>query len=84
VAISGVSFGQAEREEWQSPGQIMDAVGVKPGMRIGEAGAGRGYFTFPLARRVGPGGVVFANDISTSSLDVPDSGAHGLSSRRSN
>ena len=39
-------------------------------MRVGEAGAGEGYFTFPLARRVGPGGVVFANDISTSSLDV--------------
>lgn len=39
-------------------------------MRVGEAGAGRGYFTLPLARRVGAGGVVYANDISTSSLDV--------------
>ena len=48
----------------------MDAIGVRPGMRVGEAGAGRGYFTFPLARRVGGRGVVFANDISTASLDV--------------
>ena len=48
----------------------MDAIGVEPGMRVGEAGAGTGYFTFPLARRVGPDGIVFANDISTSSLDV--------------
>jgi ubiquinone/menaquinone biosynthesis C-methylase UbiE len=70
LATSNVSFGQADRETWQPPEKIMDAVGVKPGMRIGEAGAGRGYFTFPLARRVGPEGVVFANDISTSSLDV--------------
>ena len=64
------AFGQADRETWQPPEKIMDAVGVKPGMKIGEAGAGRGYFTFPLSGRVGAGGVVFANDISTSSLDT--------------
>jgi ubiquinone/menaquinone biosynthesis C-methylase UbiE len=61
---------QAGRETWQPPEKILDAIGVKPGMRVGEAGAGEGYFTFPLARRVGPRGLVFANDISTSSLDV--------------
>jgi len=66
----GVSFGQADRETWQPPEKIMDAIGVEPGMRVGEAGAGTGYFTFPLAHRVGPEGIVFANDISTSSLDV--------------
>jgi ubiquinone/menaquinone biosynthesis C-methylase UbiE len=70
VITHGVSFGQADRETWQPPGKIMDAIGVEPGMRIGEAGAGTGYFTFPLARRVGSKGTVFANDISTSSLDV--------------
>ena len=63
-------FGQVDRETWQPPEKIMDAIGVKAGMRIGEAGAGKGYFTFPLARRVGPEGVVYANDILTSSLDV--------------
>lgn len=70
MTLAGTSFGQADRETWQPPEEIMDAVGVEPGMRIGEAGAGKGYFTIPLARRVGPEGVVFANDISTSSLDV--------------
>jgi ankyrin repeat protein/predicted methyltransferase len=70
VAAPAPCLGQGARETWQPPEKIMDAIGVKPGMRIGEAGAGRGYFTFPLARRVGPGGVVFANDISTSSLDA--------------
>jgi ubiquinone/menaquinone biosynthesis C-methylase UbiE len=63
-------FGQMARESWQPPEKILDAIGVRPGMRVGEAGAGQGYFTFPLARRVGPDGIVFANDISTSSLDV--------------
>jgi ubiquinone/menaquinone biosynthesis C-methylase UbiE len=70
VAAPAPCCGQADRETWQPPEEIMDAIGVKPGMRVGEAGAGRGYFTFPLARRVGARGVVFANDISTSSLDV--------------
>ena len=70
VIAHGVSIAQADRETWQPPEKIMDAIGVEPGMRIGEAGAGTGYFTFPLARRVGPDGIVFANDISTSSLDV--------------
>ena len=70
VATSFTTFGQADRETWQPPEKIMDAIGVEPKMRIGEAGAGTGYFTFPLAGRVGPDGIVYANDISTSSLDV--------------
>ena len=48
--------------------KAMDAIGVAPGMVIGEAGAGEGYFTLPMARRVGPAGIVYANDISTRAL----------------
>jgi ubiquinone/menaquinone biosynthesis C-methylase UbiE len=58
------------RESWQPPDKIMDAIGVEPGMKIGEAGAGSGYMTFPLAERVGADGIVYANDISSSSLQV--------------
>ena len=65
---SHLVWGQYDRETWQPPEQIMDSIGVKPGMIIGEAGAGQGYFTFYLARRVGEKGKVFANDISKSSL----------------
>jgi ubiquinone/menaquinone biosynthesis C-methylase UbiE len=57
------------RDKWQQPEKIMDAVGLKPGMRVGEAGAGAGYFTFKLAERVGAEGVVFANDIDTTALN---------------
>lgn len=66
---SHLLWGQYDRETWQPPEQIMDSIGVKPGMIIGEAGAGRGYFTFYLASRVGVKGKVYANDISNSSLD---------------
>jgi ubiquinone/menaquinone biosynthesis C-methylase UbiE len=62
-------IGQTRREEWQPPGKIMDAIGVKPGMVIGEPGAGAGYMTFYLAERVGKQGKVYANDISRSALD---------------
>jgi ubiquinone/menaquinone biosynthesis C-methylase UbiE len=49
--------------------RAMDAVGVAPGMIVAEAGAGDGYFTLPMARRVGAAGAVYANDISRRSLD---------------
>jgi ubiquinone/menaquinone biosynthesis C-methylase UbiE len=50
------------------PERVMDAIGVRPGMVIGEPGAGRGYFTFKLARRVGDAGKVYANDIDAGAL----------------
>jgi len=52
----------------QPPDKVMDAIGVKPGMVIGELGAGRGRYTVHLARRVGPTGKVYANDIDAGAL----------------
>jgi ubiquinone/menaquinone biosynthesis C-methylase UbiE len=69
------SLGQTPREEWQPPDKIMDAIGVKPGMVIGEPGAGSGYMTFYLAERVGKEGKIYANDISRSALDELESRA---------
>jgi len=43
--------------------RLLDIGGVKPGMVVGEVGAGDGYLTFHLAARVGPSGKVYANDI---------------------
>ncbi len=56
------------RDTWQQPEKVMEVIGVKPGMVIGEPGAGRGYFTLKLARKVGPTGKIYANDIVESSL----------------
>ena len=57
------------RDKWHQPEKVMDLVGVKPGMVIGEVGAGHGYFTFKLSQRVGESGKVYANDISKSALN---------------
>jgi ubiquinone/menaquinone biosynthesis C-methylase UbiE len=51
------------------PERVMDLIGIRPGMVVGEAGAGRGYFTLKLARRVGPTGRVYANDIDGIALE---------------
>ena len=59
----------AGRDAQLQPERVMDAIGIRPGMVIGEAGAGRGYFTFKLARRVGETGKVYANDIDRSALN---------------
>jgi ubiquinone/menaquinone biosynthesis C-methylase UbiE len=69
AAISLSNDRDADREIWQPPQEIMDAVGVTEGMKIGEAGAGEGYLTFHLANRVGDHGIVYANEISESDLE---------------
>ncbi len=56
------------RDSYHQPDKVMDVVGVKPGMVIGEVGAGHGYFTFHLSRRVGVSGKIYANDIATRAL----------------
>jgi ubiquinone/menaquinone biosynthesis C-methylase UbiE len=52
-----------DREEWQQPERIMDALGIADGARVADVGAGSGWFTVRLARRVGPNGRVYAADI---------------------
>jgi ubiquinone/menaquinone biosynthesis C-methylase UbiE len=58
------------RDQNDKPEILMDIAGVKPGMIIGEAGAGRGYLTFFLSRRVGENGKIYANDIDKRDLQA--------------
>lgn len=57
---------------YQPPEQVMDSLGVKPGMVIAEIGAGRGRYVVHMARRVGKAGKIYANDIDKKSLDYLD------------
>ena len=71
AAAEAASYSQPDqegRDQWQQPEKVMDVVGIQPGMTIGEVGAGHGYFTFKLSRRVGPGGKIYANDIDRDAL----------------
>ncbi len=53
IATAGeAQFRNPSRDSSEQPEKVMEATGVKPGMVIGEIGAGRGYFTFWLSRGV--------------------------------
>jgi len=68
LCLSAGLLARDVRDKWHQPDRVMDVTGASPGMRIGEIGAGRGYFTFHLARRGGEAGKVYANDIWRSVL----------------
>lgn len=59
---------RSERELEELPETALDAIGLKPGMAVADVGAGVGYFTLRLARRVGPAGKVYANDVQPEML----------------
>ena len=59
-----------DRETWQKPEQIMDALAIADGSVVADIGAGAGWFTIRLARRVGPNGVVYAQDIQPQMLEA--------------
>ena len=59
-----------DRAAWQKPDQIMDALGIADGSTVADIGAGAGWFTIQLARRVGPNGVVYAQDVQRQMLEA--------------
>jgi SAM-dependent methyltransferase len=59
---------RSEREMEEHPDAALDAIGIKPGMVVADVGAGTGYMTLRMARRVGPSGKVYANDVQPEML----------------
>jgi ubiquinone/menaquinone biosynthesis C-methylase UbiE len=59
-----------ERAKEEQPAKLMKALALKPGAVVADIGAGSGYFTFRLARAVGPRGKVYAVDIQKEMLAI--------------
>ena len=59
-----------DREAWQKPDEIMDALGIADGALVADVGPGAGWFTIRLARRVGPNGRVYATDVQPQMLEA--------------
>jgi len=59
-----------DREDWQKPDLIMDALRIAEGSIVADLGAGGGWFSVRLARRVGPRGRVYAEDIQLQMIDA--------------
>ena len=61
-------FETESREVFAQRNAIVKALGLEPGMAVGDIGAGTGLFTRLIAEQVGPKGKVYAVDIAPSFL----------------
>lgn len=59
-----------DRDAWQKPDQVMDALLIADGSAVADLGAGGGWFTVRLARRVGPNGLVYAVDVQKQMIEA--------------
>lgn len=57
-----------EREREEEPEKMLDALKIKPGSTVADVGAGVGYTSLRLSKRVGPRGKVLATDIQPEML----------------
>jgi len=59
-----------DRDAWQNPDAVMDALGIGEGSIVADLGAGGGWFTVRLSYRVRPNGWVYAEDIQTQMIEA--------------
>lgn len=63
LLVAAVSTAHAQQDTADAA-RLIDALEVRPGMRVAEIGAGSGSLTVAVARAVGPTGHVFSNEIA--------------------
>jgi ubiquinone/menaquinone biosynthesis C-methylase UbiE len=71
MGVGGASWlERPEREAEEATARAVEALELKPGMVVADVGAGSGYYTLRMARKVGPTGKVFATDIQPGMLAI--------------
>ncbi len=69
MGVQGADWlNRPEREKEENPEGALDALALKPGMVVADVGAGTGYMSLRMAKRVGPGGKVYTNDLQPEML----------------
>ena len=63
-------FEDPSRAERLQIDHVMDTLKLHPGSTVADIGAGGGWFSVRAARRVSPGGTVFAEDINPHAVDA--------------
>ena len=66
--ISAEYSDEKTRDLHQEAERVMDLLGIKPGARVADIGAGRGYYTVRLLARLGPGATIYATDVKVDHL----------------
>ncbi len=69
AACSRAQNSGPERDRWNRPDEVLDALGIHAGTVVADVGCGKGYFAMKFAARVGPTGKVYAEDIRADVLD---------------
>ena len=59
-----------DRDAWQRPDQVMDKLLIAERSVVADLGAGGGWFTIRLAGRVGPNGIVYAEDVQPQMIEA--------------
>lgn len=59
-----------EREQEENTQLLIDSLKFKPGENVADIGAGTGYLTRRMAKKIAPGGRVFAVEIQQEMLDL--------------
>jgi predicted methyltransferase len=63
TAVQRVNAVEAERDSWQRPADVLQALDLQDGQVVADLGSGVGYFALKLADRVGRRGRVLAVDV---------------------
>jgi hypothetical protein len=53
---------RSDRESTEQPEKVLDVLNIRAGSTVADIGAGTGYFSLRLAKRVGPSGRVLATE----------------------
>ncbi len=61
---------RTNRNEEENTDLLVESLKFKPGENVADIGAGTGYFTRRIAKRIVPGGKVFAVEIQQEMLDL--------------
>ena len=61
---------RSERDQEEHSEQLVDELGLRAGDVVADIGAGTGYYSRRLARKVGPRGKVLAQDIQPEMLEL--------------
>jgi ubiquinone/menaquinone biosynthesis C-methylase UbiE len=67
---SAISYGA-----FINPEKIISLLDFNSGMKVADCGSGTGYFTFPIAKKIGNGGIMYALDIVKEKLESVESQA---------
>jgi ubiquinone/menaquinone biosynthesis C-methylase UbiE len=69
-AYSSIAFlDRIGRDAEERPDTLISALQIPAGATVADLGSGTGYYTWRLARAVGPSGKVFAVDVQQAMLD---------------